>query len=92
MTYKCSALNNWSKPGCMWLETGIVPVSSLSLKSNHESIDKLPIECGIDPLKLLEARDLHKGSKKKIRKLNENRVQENYSIKHVNHFKTQWKR
>lgn len=63
MTYKCLVLVKLSKPGCEPLETGISPVSLLSLKSNHESLDKLPIECGIGPLKLLEVRDLQKGSK-----------------------------
>lgn len=57
-TYKCLALRSMSRPGAIPLETGMVPLSSLSLRSSQERLVKLPIEGGIGPLKLLEFKDL----------------------------------
>lgn len=48
-----------SRPGVIPFETGMVPLSWFSLKSNHERLAKLPSEGGIGPVKLLEFNDLH---------------------------------
>jgi hypothetical protein len=59
-TYKCFAFSSKSNPGEVPSDTGIVPLSLLSVKSSRERLDILPMEGGIGPLKLLEARDLHR--------------------------------
>lgn len=59
-TYRCLVLTSQSKPGVEPFETGMVPLSLLSLRSSHDNLDKLPIDGGIGPVKLLEVRDLRK--------------------------------
>lgn len=59
-TYKCFVLTSISKPGVVPfpLETGIVPDRLLSDRSSQKRFDRLPIEGGILPMKLLELRYL----------------------------------
>lgn len=58
--YKCLATSRLSKPaaGAVSLETGMEPLSLFILRSSHDSCDRLPMEAGIGPLKLLEFKDL----------------------------------
>jgi len=56
--YKCNALYNISRPGVVSLDTGMDPSSWLSAKSSQVRFDRLPIEGGINPAKLLEFKDL----------------------------------
>lgn len=58
LTYKCLALNNLSRPGVVPFETGMDPCSLLSDRSIKVRLDRLPMEGGIGPLKLLFFRDL----------------------------------
>lgn len=57
--YKCLALSSISKPaGVVSPETGMVPFNLFKLRSSHDSNDKLPMEGGIGPVKLLEFKEL----------------------------------
>lgn len=57
-TYKCLVLTSKSSPGVSPLETGMLPVSRLSVRSSQKRLVKLPIEAGTGPLNLFEFRDL----------------------------------
>ena len=65
-TYKCLALTSISRPVVVPLDMGIVPFSLLSVRLIHERLDKLPMEGGIGPLKLLEFRNLRRMAIKKL--------------------------
>lgn len=58
-TYKGFVRTSMSRSSIVLVETGMLPRSLLSAKSNQYKLDKFPIEGGISPLNKLEFRDLH---------------------------------
>lgn len=67
--YKCLATSSLSKPaGAVSLEMGMVPLSLFIPRSSQERFDRLPMEAGIGPVKLLEFKDL---SRQKLTKSSE---------------------
>jgi hypothetical protein len=61
--YKCSALRSWSNPAPLSLEFGRLPVKLLSARSSHVTLESLPNEGGMLPVKLFEFRALRKDIK-----------------------------
>jgi hypothetical protein len=68
LTYKCSALTSISRPDVVPLETGMAPSSRLLNRSSTTSFERFPIECGIDPVNLLEFRSLREIAIENFRK------------------------